>query len=69
MNLINDISEFTAYCNDFYNDKNGIYPIASTEKITEAIAQYITQPRQIPLEFDSIDRELVRKILQPNYIL
>lgn len=69
MNLINDILEFTAYCNEFYNDKTGIYPIASTEKIAGAIAQYIKQPRKIPLEFDSLDRELVRKILQPNYIL
>lgn len=62
-----DLEEFNQYCNDFYNQYYGLYPIASSEQIEEAIGEYLTQPHPYDIQFDSIDREKVREILEPNY--
>ena len=62
-----DLREFNEYCNEFYNINYGIYPIASSEQIEAAIGEYLTQPHEYEIQFDSIDREKVREILQPSY--
>lgn len=67
MNFLILLHEFISYCNDFYNIENGIYPIATRDEIINAIGQYMTDPHTIDIQFDSIDRENVRKIIQPNY--
>ena len=62
-----DLREFNEYCNEFYNINYGIYPIASSEQIEAAIGEYLTQPHEYEIQFDSIDREKVREILDPSY--
>ena len=37
MNIIKEIKDFTKYCNEFYNLKGGVYPIATKEEIDWAI--------------------------------
>ena len=66
-----DIELFTNYVNSFYNKDDGIYPIATSEEIDEAIQEYLDS--LIDHEWmewgygDSLDRERVREILQPSY--
>ena len=67
--FIEDLGQFIAYCNDFYNLDTGIYPLATYEQISDAVIQYIKSDRPHVCDFDSLDRELVRKILQPEYSL
>ena len=66
-NFLNDLSLFVEYCNDFYNIKSGMYPIAKRSEIINAIGEYLTQPHEFEIQFDSIDRENVRMILEPSY--
>lgn len=63
------ILEFYTYVWKFYNLDTGIYKIATTERIQEAVNQYLESKPLSQIEFDSIDRELVRKIIEPDYIL
>lgn len=62
-----EVERFVNYCNDFYNNETGVYPIATLEEIKEAVQEFLNNPSDIPVEFDSIDREQVRMILQPEY--
>jgi hypothetical protein len=62
-----DLKHFNEYCNDFYNEEYGIYPISSSEAIEAAIGEYLTQPHEYEIQFDPIDREKVREILEPGY--
>jgi hypothetical protein len=62
-----DLEEFNQYCNDFYNEYYGVYRIASSEQIEAAIGEYLTEPHPFEIQFDSIDRENVRMILEPSY--
>ena len=66
-NFLTDLNLFIEYCNDFYNKKTGMYPIASRKEIINAIGEYLTQPHEYEIQFDSIDREKVREILEPSY--
>ena len=63
------IKEFIGYVTDFYNDKNGIYPIATKSEIKSACYKFVDKRMalQKPLYFDSLDREEVRCILEPSY--
>lgn len=63
------IKEFYEYVWSFYNLKTGIYPIATDERIKQAVNEYLESKPLSQIEFDSIDRELVRKIIQPEYEL
>ena len=63
------IAEFVGYVTAFYNDKDGIYPIATDKRIREAIAIYLESKPLSQIYFDSFDREAVRKIIQPSYSL
>jgi hypothetical protein len=62
-----DLENFNQYCNDFYNEYYGVYPIASSVQIEAAIGEFLTQPHEYDIQFDSIDREKVREILEPSY--
>ena len=67
VSFLSDLNEFVEYCNDFYNEEYGEYRIASAEAIEAAIGEYLTQPHEFEIQFDSIDREKVREILEPSY--
>jgi hypothetical protein len=64
-----EVERFTKYVNEFYNIEYGIYPIATTEEIETAIQQFLNTPTDIPIEYDSLDRERVRTILEPTYTI
>jgi len=61
------INEFTDYVISFYNNKNGIYPIASINQIKSAVNKFIETKPLSEFHFDSFDRETVRCILQPSH--
>jgi hypothetical protein len=61
------IHEFYDYVWSFYNLENGIYPLASDKEIQLACNKFLESKNLDKIYFDSIDREAVRKILQPNY--
>lgn len=70
--LIFEILEFTEYCCSFYDkeDPTAVYPIATRQEIEEAIYKLLTNDHQTikcEIDFDSLDREKVRKIIQPEY--
>lgn len=67
MNYVNEIQKFYKYVSDFYNNVDGIYPIATKERILEAVNEYLTSKPLGEIYFDSFDRESVRKIIQPEY--
>lgn len=62
-----EISKFYKYVIDFYNNEDGIYPIATEEECIQAVDEYLLSKPLSEIEFDSIDREAVRMILQPGY--
>jgi hypothetical protein len=67
VSFLKDLNEFIQYCNDFYNEYYGEYRIASSEQIEAAIGEYLTEPHEHEIQFDSFDREKVREILEPSY--
>lgn len=62
-NLISEIKEFQKYCIDFYHIKYGVYPIAKPKQIKEAIKIFLMLYDLSTIQFDSVDRERVRTIL------
>ena len=69
----NDINNFVSYCNEFYG-KNGVYAKElnggfSGKEIQIAVLKYLDELGKQPTwgDGDSLDREGVRKILQPSY--
>ena len=66
-NYLKEIKDFQIYVWEFYNNKNGIYPIANNFEIQDAVMKYIEKKPLTEIEFDSYDREKVREILQPTY--
>tara|TARA_R110000751_G_scaffold93048_1_gene181811 strand:+ start:499 stop:738 length:240 start_codon:yes stop_codon:yes gene_type:complete len=60
---ITEIIWFKNYCYDFYNIKHGIFPIATNTEIDNAIMKYLLISTYKQIDFDSIDRENVREIL------
>jgi hypothetical protein len=64
--FLSEVLEFVNYCNEFYNESDGIYPIASKKEITDAVVEYLFQ-LESECQFDSIDREGVRGVIQPGY--
>jgi hypothetical protein len=63
----NDRKKFIEYVWDFYG-KDGIYQINNINKdiINKAIEQRINDYPSLPLQYDSIDRELIRDIILEN---
>ena len=66
-NYSEEIQNFYNYCYEFYNNKTGIYPIATPERIAEAVNQYLESKPLGEIYFDSFDRESVRIIIEPTY--
>tara|TARA_R110000772_G_scaffold497_5_gene1804 strand:- start:33 stop:356 length:324 start_codon:yes stop_codon:yes gene_type:complete len=62
------LKTFINYCNQFYNDKTGIYPIADTVDISVAITKYLIQAQIMGtvVEFKETDREGVRLIIDAD---
>jgi hypothetical protein len=62
------LKTFFSYCNQFYNDKTGIYPIADTADISVAIVKYLIQATIMGtvVEFKEKDREGVRRIIEAD---
>tara|TARA_R110000803_G_scaffold205941_1_gene272903 strand:+ start:176 stop:397 length:222 start_codon:yes stop_codon:yes gene_type:complete len=69
MKKLKIVNEFVKYVTEFYNDKDGIYPIATKSEIKSACYKFIDKRMalQKPLYFDSLDREEVRCILEPSH--
>jgi hypothetical protein len=67
MNYANEIQKFYKYVSDFYNNEDGIYPIATPQRIVEAVNEYLESKPLSQIYFDSLDRESVRKIIEPSY--
>ena len=61
------INEFQNYVMEFYNNVDGVYPIATPERIAEAVNKYLESKPLGEIYFDSFDRELVRMIIEPTY--
>lgn len=61
------IEEFISYVDSFYNDQYGCIPIATKERIVEAVNIYLESNPLSEICFDSLDRESVRMILEPSY--
>ena len=62
--IVNQICDFVAYVDSFYNEKTGIYPIKgmTNAMVIEATKKHIDKVGQ---DFcaDSVDREWVRDII------
>jgi hypothetical protein len=67
VSFLDELKKFIEYVDSFYNIKTGVYPIATLIEIEAAVGQYLTDPHTIDIQFDSIDRETVRTILEPTY--
>jgi hypothetical protein len=61
---IKEIPKFYTYVLEFYDEETGIYPIASPQDIRAAINYYLETKELKSIEFDSIDRENVRFLLE-----
>jgi len=61
------IKEFYDYVLSFYNDVDGVYPIATKELIIQSVNQYLESKLLSEIHFDSFDRECVRTIIEPEY--
>ena len=63
-NIVNQICDFVAYVDSFYNEKSGLYPIKgmANSMVINAVKKHIEKVGQ---EFcaDSVDREWVRDII------
>ena len=51
-NFLTDLHLFIEYCNDFYNIKTGMYPVATKKEIVAAIGEYLTEPHEFEIQFD-----------------
>ena len=65
--IVNQLCDFIAYVDSFYNEKNGIYPIKglTNDMIINATQKYITSQTKDYTwgDGDSLDRERVRDII------
>ena len=62
--IVNQICDFVAYVDSFYNEKSGMYPIKgmTNSMVINAVKKHIEKVGQ---EFcaDSVDREKIRDII------
>ena len=65
--IVNQLCDFIAYVDSFYNEKNGVYPIKgiTNSMIIKATQKYInSQSKNYTWgDGDSLDRERVRDII------
>ena len=63
-NIVNQICDFVAYVDSFYNEKSGLYPIKgmTNSMVINAVKKHIEKVGQ---DFcaDSVDREKIRDII------
>ena len=63
-NIVNQICDFVAYVDSFYNEKSGLYPIKgmTNSMVIKAVQKHIGI---VGLDFcgDTVDREWVRDII------
>ena len=63
-NIVNQLCDFVAYVDSFYNEKSGLYPIKgmTNSMVINAVKKHIEKVGQ---EFcaDSFDREKIRDII------
>lgn len=64
MSFMMELTRFIEYCNAFYNIQYGVYPLWTADEIQRAVGEYLTNPHGIDIQFDSLDREAVREILE-----
>ena len=68
--IVNQICDFVAYVDSFYNEKSGLYPIKgmTNSMVINAVKKHIEKVGQ---DFcaDSVDREWVRDIILKDNIL
>ena len=65
--IVNQLCDFIAYVDSFYNEKNGVYPIKgiTNSMIIKATQKYINSQSENYTwgDGDSVDRERVRDII------
>ena len=65
--IVNQLCDFIAYVDSFYNEKNGVYPIKgiTNSMIIKATQKYINSQSENYTwgDGDSLDRERVRDII------
>ena len=66
-NLSEQINDFYQYVDSFYNINYGVYRLTNTKTIIAACDDYLFTMDLSEVEFDSIDRERVRDILEIRY--
>lgn len=66
-NLSEQIYDFYEYVDSFYNINYGVYRLTNTETIISACDDYLMNMNMADVEFDSIDRERVREVLEIRY--
>jgi hypothetical protein len=62
-NYATEIEKFYHYVHAFYNDKDGVYPIATTKCIRHNVNLYLESKPLGVIHFDSFDREQVRELI------
>ena len=65
--FVNQIINFTDYCDEFYTIETGMYRIAKREDILDAVLKFVTQTN-LDVAFDSFDREAVRVVLETGEV-
>ena len=58
------IHKFYNYVSDFYSTKYGIYPMAPEAIIQLSVNNYLEKTPLREIEFDSVDREKVKDIIE-----
>jgi hypothetical protein len=66
-NYAEKIQSFYEYVYKFYNNEDGLFPLADMDTIVNACNQYLESKPLSEFYFDSFDREEVRMIIDPNY--
>jgi hypothetical protein len=64
MKYLDSLQFFYEYCSAFYNNEDGVYPLASVKEIGDAIDEYLSDKKLGDIAFDSHDRWYVREILE-----
>lgn len=72
MDHLNEIPQFKSLVLSFYSndpEHQALYPIATPERIHQAINIYLESKPLGAIMYDSFDREKIREIIQPGYTI
>lgn len=70
MDHLKEIPQFKSLVLSFYSNDpkdKALYPIATPQRIHQAINTYLESKPLGAIQYDSFDREKVREIIQPGY--